>query len=39
MIRNLLNRLAAWYLGSEIAAERRRIEVDVLRLGGTVRWP
>lgn len=35
---SLLNRAAAWYWRDPIAAERHRIEVDVMRLGGRVEW-
>lgn len=34
----LIDRLSAWYWRDPIAAERRRIEVDVMRLGGKVYW-
>lgn len=34
----LVARLAAWYWRDPIAAERRRVEVDAMRLGGRVFW-
>lgn len=34
----LLDKLAAWYWRDPIAAERHRVEVDAMRLGGKVFW-
>lgn len=37
-LRALLERLAAWYWGNPIAAERHRVEEDARRLNGSVTW-
>lgn len=38
VLRAFVDRLADWYWRDPIAAERRRVEVDVMRLGGKVFW-
>jgi hypothetical protein len=35
----IIDRFADWYWHDPVRRERHRVEVDVRRLGGSVKWP